>query len=198
MLTVVVCTNDQVCSLLHLMSCELLMGMSATLPQMAILCRLFFKTHVSIVLSVQTLCIRKYYVKRVFLYLSTNHWAYDQRGLATDRINLHLKLHQGCDQVSAWSWVIVKHWASQFSGFPWWMCKLCCIVLCSVVSDFYDPVDCSPPGFSVHGISQARILEQVAMPSSRGSSRPKDWTCISCIGRWILYHCATWEAPCVN
>ena len=36
-----------------------------------------------------------------------------------------------------------------------------------------DPVDCSPPGSSVHGISQARILETIAISSSRGSSRPK-------------------------
>ena len=61
-----------------------------------------------------------------------------------------------------------------------------------------DPVDCSPPGFSVHGISQARVLEWVAISYSRGSSsRPRDWThvsCVSCIGRWILYHCATWKA----
>ena len=35
-----------------------------------------------------------------------------------------------------------------------------------------DPMDCSPPGSSVHGILQARILEWVAMPSSRGSSQP--------------------------
>ena len=41
------------------------------------------------------------------------------------------------------------------------------------------PMDCSPPGSSVHGILQARILEWVAMPSSRGSSRPRAWTCIS-------------------
>ena len=41
-----------------------------------------------------------------------------------------------------------------------------------------DPMDCSPPGSSVHGILQARILEWVAMPSSRGSSRPRDQTCI--------------------
>ena len=56
--------------------------------------------------------------------------------------------------------------------------------------------DCSPPGSSVHGILQARILEWVAMPSSRGSAQHRDWTrvsCISCIGRQILYHCATWE-----
>ena len=40
----------------------------------------------------------------------------------------------------------------------------------------WDPVDCSPPGSSVHGILQARILEWVAMPSSRGSSQPRDGT----------------------
>ena len=41
------------------------------------------------------------------------------------------------------------------------------------------PMDHSPPGSSVHGISQARILEQVAMPSSRGSSWLRDWTRVS-------------------
>ena len=44
-----------------------------------------------------------------------------------------------------------------------------------------DPVDCSPPGSSVHGILQARILEWVAMLFSRGSSRPRDQTGVSCI-----------------
>ena len=43
-----------------------------------------------------------------------------------------------------------------------------------------DPMDCSPPGSSVHRISQARILECVAMPFSRGSSQPKDRTLVSC------------------
>ena len=45
------------------------------------------------------------------------------------------------------------------------------------------PVDCSRPGSSVHGIFQARILEQVAMPSSRGFSRLRDGTCI-CLLHW--------------
>ena len=52
-------------------------------------------------------------------------------------------------------------------------------------------------GSSVHGISQARILEWVAISFSRGSSLPKDQTHVSwfsCIDRWILYNCATWEA----
>ena len=53
-------------------------------------------------------------------------------------------------------------------------------------------------GFSVHGISQARILESVVISFFRESSRPRDRTCITCIfciGRKILYYCATWEAP---
>ena len=56
-----------------------------------------------------------------------------------------------------------------------------------------NPMDYSLPGSSVHGISQARILEWTAISFSGGSSQPRDQTCISCIGRWILHHCATWE-----
>ena len=58
-----------------------------------------------------------------------------------------------------------------------------CLTLC-------DLMDYGPPGFSLHGIFQARIVEWVAMPSSRVSSRPRNQTCISCIsciGKWILY-----------
>ena len=45
----------------------------------------------------------------------------------------------------------------------------------------YDPMDCSPPGSSIHGILQARILQWVAIPFSRGSSQSRDWTCICCM-----------------
>ena len=58
-----------------------------------------------------------------------------------------------------------------------------CLTLC-------DPMDVSPPGSSVHGILQTRILEQVAISYSRGSSQPRDRTCstfVSCIGRQVLY-----------
>ena len=49
-----------------------------------------------------------------------------------------------------------------------------------------DPMDCSPPGSSVHGILQARILQWVAFPFSRASSRPRDQTQVSCIaGRFF-------------
>ena len=79
---------------------------------------------------------------------------------------------------------------------------LYCSCSCSVTQSY--PTLCNPknynhPGSSVHGISQARLLEQVAISSSRASSQPKDWThvsCTSCIGRWIFFlnHWATWEA----
>ena len=51
-----------------------------------------------------------------------------------------------------------------------------------------DPMDCSPPSFSVHGIFQARVLEWVAIPFSRGSSRPRDGNHASYIGRRVLNH----------
>ena len=54
-------------------------------------------------------------------------------------------------------------------------------VSCSVVSNSFRPTDYSPPGSFVHGISQARILEWVAISFSRRSSWPRDWTWVSCI-----------------
>ena len=67
---------------------------------------------------------------------------------------------------------------------------------CSAVSILCDPMDCCPPGSSVRGIFQARILELVATSYSRRSSPSSDRTLISCvfrIDRQILYHCTTWK-----
>ena len=57
-----------------------------------------------------------------------------------------------------------------------------------------DPMDCSLPGSSVHGILQARILEWVAISSFRGSSRPRDQTQVSCIAGRFFTIWATKEA----
>ena len=68
---------------------------------------------------------------------------------------------------------------------------------CSVAKScpiFYHTMDCSPPGSSVHGISQARILERVASFFSRGSSWPRDGIWVSFIDRRIPYHWTTREA----
>ena len=74
------------------------------------------------------------------------------------------------------------------------VCAHVCMLSCGHL--FCDPMDCSPSGFSVHGIFQARILEWVAISSSRGSSQCRVWIhiCVSWIDRRILYHWATWEA----
>ena len=64
-------------------------------------------------------------------------------------------------------------------------------VLCLVTqscSTLCDPVDCSLPGSSVHRILQARILEWVAMPSSRGSTQPRDQTQVSrTVGGFVIF-----------
>ena len=71
----------------------------------------------------------------------------------------------------------------------------CCVLTCSVV---YGSL--RPPWTTAHQaplfmwILQARILEWIAISFSRGSSWPRNWAHVSWIGRWILYHCATWEA----
>ena len=70
----------------------------------------------------------------------------------------------------------------------------CCSLVAKSCATLCDPMDCHLLGPSVYGISQARRLEWVAISFSRGSSQPRDWTCISCIGRWFLYHRATREA----
>ena len=52
----------------------------------------------------------------------------------------------------------------------------------------------SPPDSSVYGILQGRILEWIAIPFSKGSSWPRDWTQVSCIGKWIFDCLTTREA----
>ena len=67
---------------------------------------------------------------------------------------------------------IFPHHSYMFPVLCW--VAQCCPTLCG-------PMDCSPPGFSVLWILQAKVLEWVAMPSSRGSSQPRDRTQVSCI-----------------
>ena len=86
-------------------------------------------------------------------------------------------------------------------GYTLWVA---CVCICSVAKScptLCDSMDCSSLGSSIHGILQARILEWVTISYSRASSRPRDGTCVSCIGRRVLYHCTTWKAngdPCLT
>ena len=60
------------------------------------------------------------------------------------------------------------------------VCVCVCVCVCGQsCPTLCDPMDCSPPGSSVRGLLQARILEWVTIPISRGSSWPRDWTSVS-------------------
>ena len=61
-----------------------------------------------------------------------------------------------------------------------------CVLVVQLCPTLWDPMDCSPPGSSVHRLLQARILEWVAIPFRRGSSPPRERTWVSCIaGRFF-------------
>ena len=109
-------------------------------------------------------------------------------------------------QNSKWSWCerySVGYWGEKYE----FLSQLTCIQIPlqpldqqlllllfsrQVMSDSLWP----PPGFSVHGVLQARILDWVAISFSRGSSWTRDWTCVSCTGRWNLYHQGSLEQAC--
>ena len=102
---------------------------------------------------------------------------------------------------------MVKQTCFSFSFFFLQTCFFCahlCPWLCSVAQSYLtlcDPI-CSPPGSSVHAIVQARVLVWVAISFSRGSSQPRDQTCVSYIGRqgvffvfcFLFNHLASGEA----
>ena len=82
-------------------------------------------------------------------------------------------LHTGSQETGKWKWSEVAQ---------------SCPTLC-------DPVDCSPPRSSVHGIFQARVLEWVVISFSRGSSWPRDRTQVSSIVSKMLYHLSHQGSP---
>ena len=70
----------------------------------------------------------------------------------------------------------------------------CCGLISLSCPTLWDPMDYSPPGSFVHGISQAKTLEWVAIPFSNGSSWPRGGTWVSCIAGGFFTIWATWEA----
>ena len=73
----------------------------------------------------------------------------------------------------------------------YWACVCAVSQSCPALCN---PMDYSRPRSSVHGIFQARTMQWAAISFSRGSSWPRNQTCVSCIVRWILYHWASLEA----
>ena len=73
-------------------------------------------------------------------------------------------------------------WSFALAAFAFNLAGHACVLNTSVMSlILYNPMDCSPPGSTVHRIPQVRILEWVAMPYSRGSSQCRDWTHVTCM-----------------
>ena len=109
-----------------------------------------------------------------------NHVSYVS---CTGRQVLYHKSHQGSPRQPS---NVTKKLLYNIPSLPHWY-LLCCLVAKSC------PNLCNPWTVA-HQAPQARILAWVAISSSRGSSPPRDQIHISCIGRWVLYHWATWEA----
>ena len=77
-------------------------------------------------------------------------------------------------------------------SLPWAHQLALVVVLVAQLSPtLCDPLDCSPPGSSVRGILQARILEWIAIPFTRGSSQPRNQTRVSCVASRFSTVCAT-------
>ena len=118
----------------------------------------------------------------------------------TDKITSdNIQCWQRCGKIN--SVMLLLQWPFHWGKLSYncWIQK--CLLYVCVSAQLYiaiwDPMDWGLPSSSVHGVLQARILEWVAITYSRGSSRPRDQihvSCISCTGRWIIYHWATWEA----
>ena len=107
-----------------------------------------------------------------------------------------------CVFVSACGWGRKKKSCS-FRCFPWIVYKINVLAFFPSQSHLtlWNPTDCSPPGSSVHGILQARILECVAIPFSRGSSQPRDRTQVCCTADRFFTVSATRETSkkgCAN
>ena len=98
------------------------------------------------------------------------HWHLATSRTVEEHMSCYFKPH---------SWKVIDHPKKLTTNLIFRMAVLVaqsCPTLC-------DPMDCSPPGSSVHGILQARILEWVAISFSRRSSQPRDWTQVSCTAR---------------
>ena len=138
-------------------------------------------------LSPETICWQEY-------LFSWERSVYIQLSLSIDWIWLKVHWFKGCCGLVAKSCLTLL-WAHGLYSpprllCPWdfprileWMneCEIAqsCLTLC-------DPMDCSLPGFSVHGIFQAIVLEWIAISLSKGSSLPRDWTRVARIDRWFF------------
>ena len=127
------------------------------------------------------------YVLNTFSYKDTSHIRLGlpvgpHFNLKTSKC-LHIRI---CSEVL---WVGFNIWMGVRAEYNF----CCCFLVAKSSPTLCDSMDCNLPGSSVHGISQAKILEWVVISFSTWSSWPRDLDCVSCIGRQILYCWTTWK-----
>ena len=94
------------------------------------------------------------------------------------------------------TWKVLKCLLIDWLGLDRWLTSMCvCVCVVQLCTTLCNPVNYSPPGSSVNGILQARIMEWVAIPFSRGSSWLRDRPPVSCIAGRFFTVWATREAP---
>ena len=124
------------------------------------------------------------------------HWVSDaiqpSHPLSSPSPAFSLSQHQGLFQWSVLHIKWPKYWSCSFSISPsseysgLISFRIDCVLVDQLCLTLCDPMDCNPPGSSVHGILQARILKWVAIPFSRGSFQSRDQTQVSCLaGRFF-------------
>ena len=104
------------------------------------------------------------------------HWSGRPFHFYLSCLQLCLKLNENPTNKQKDYIILSSLWNPPVDGFP---ARLCYCLVAKSCPTLCHPL--SPPGSSVHGIFQARILEWVAISFSRGSSRPRDWTHVSCV-----------------
>ena len=118
----------------------------------------------------------------VYLWLPVDYEGYNQTKGMRGKLREGARRHR---PLSTWmcspTWKVSKPCPSLV--FRETSSHCCCCVAAQLAQLFCSSMNCSPPGSSVHGISQARKLEWVALSLSSGSSQPRDWTHVSCTGR---------------
>ena len=139
--------------------------------QLCMVCRLILRWYVGSYAEFPLKC------KEIFYYINSS---------SPKLLINHLKcFHFPVKQKLTIQWAL-WNWDYPCCGFFFWFMPVVILLskLCPTLVTPWTVVSQAP----LYGVSQTGILEWVAIYFSRGSFWPRDWTCVSCIGRWVLYH----------
>ena len=136
------------------------------------------------------------------LLFSLEYWLFELPAPRSDSVTRSLVPALDFEHLCLWgSHGIIFRFTHLLRTFSFlFVCSVVCVPVCSATQPCLttcNPMNCSSPGSSAHGIIPARILEWADISSSRGSFWPRDQasiSCIFCLGGWILYLWATWES----